>query len=390
MPTQSKATPLIEDEYAEEPGSKRLLAYLQKQREQGKRVVGLYCAYAPVELIRACGLVPASLCAFSNAAIEAAETVLPANLCPLIKSSYGFILRDTCPFFAMSEAVVAETTCDGKKKMFELIADRKPMHVMDLPQLPEEPEAIDNWVAMIRKLQGFLESVFGCVATDDAIEAAIHDANHKTRLVNEVFDYAALDVPVTGWPELYDALFLAQGASGSQMAPLLHAVLEKLEKRRKDGFVYGSRGAPRVMVTGCPVGGDSLKVLNIIEEAGGVVVALDSCSGMKPYAGYIEEGTQDPVRAMAARYLQIPCACMTPNIRRLTEIDRLIEKFKPHAVVDMVLFGCHGYNVESYKVGEHVKSRHGLPFLNIVTDYSQSDVGQIRTRIQALLEMCGP
>jgi benzoyl-CoA reductase/2-hydroxyglutaryl-CoA dehydratase subunit BcrC/BadD/HgdB len=274
--------------------------------------------------------------------------------------------------------------------MFELIADRKPMHVMDLPQLPDEPEALGNWTTMVRKLQRFLESVFGCSATDEAIESAIRDTNEKTRLVNRIFDYAALDPPVTGWPELYDALFLAQGSSASQMAPLLCGILEKLEKRKAEGFTYGSQGAPRVIVTGCPVGGDSLKVLNIIEEMGGVVVALDSCSGMKPYSGYIEEGTADPVRAIAARYLQIPCACMTPNERRLTEIDRLIEKFRPNAVVDMVLFGCHGYNVESYKVSEHVQGRHGLPFLSIVTDYSQSDVGQIRTRAQALIEMCAP
>ena len=89
-----------------------------------------------------------------------AETVLPANLCPLIKSSYGFIVEGTCPFFAMSEAVIAETTCDGKKKMFELAAEIKPMHVMDLPQLADEPEALLSWTVMIRKLQRFLEKTF--------------------------------------------------------------------------------------------------------------------------------------------------------------------------------------------------------------------------------------
>jgi len=113
---------LINDEYTGEPPSKRLLAYLQSKRTKGAKIVGTYCSYAPVELIRAFDLVPATLCAFSNATVEAAEAVLPANLCPLIKSSYGFIITDTCPFFGLSEAVVAETTCDGKKKMFELIS----------------------------------------------------------------------------------------------------------------------------------------------------------------------------------------------------------------------------------------------------------------------------
>jgi benzoyl-CoA reductase/2-hydroxyglutaryl-CoA dehydratase subunit BcrC/BadD/HgdB len=385
----NSATPLIDDEFVGEPASKRLLAHLHIDREKGAKFVGIYCAYAPVEIIRALDLVPVSLCAFSNATIEAAELVLPANLCPLIKSSYGFIMKDTCPFFAITDAVVAETTCDGKKKMFELIADRKPMHVMDLPQLPDEPEAIDHWAAMIRKLQGFLEKVFERNATNDRIEAAIRDTNEKSRLMNKVFDYAALNPPVMGWSELYDALFLAQGASAEHMRPILHDILEKLEGRRKNGYIHGAVGAPRILLTGCPVGGDSLKVLSIIEEAGGVVIALDSCSGMKPYAGLIEEGTGDPIRAMAARYLQIPCSCMTPNNRRITEMDKIIDKFRPDAVVDLVLHACHSYNVESFKVGRHVREKRGLPFLTIVTDYSQSDVGQIKTRVQALLEMCG-
>jgi len=116
-------------------------------------VAGIYCGYAPMEVIRAVGAVPAILCAFANKTIAAAEAVLPANLCPLIKSSYGFIITDTCPFFGISDAVVAETTCDGKKKMFELISEYKPMFVMDLPQLPDEKEALANWAVMITKLQ---------------------------------------------------------------------------------------------------------------------------------------------------------------------------------------------------------------------------------------------
>ena len=217
--------PLIDDEFIGEPPAKRFLAYLQTQRERGAQIVGIYCGYAPVELIRAFDLVPASLCAFSNATIEAAEAVLPANLCPLIKSSYGFILKDACPFFAMSDAVIAETTCDGKKKMFELIADRKPMHVMDLPQLPDEPEALDNWTSMIRKLRRFLESVFGRTATDDQIEQAIRDTNIRSRLMNRIFDYAAVNPPVIGWPEFNDALFIGDSTSGAEMAHALGRIV---------------------------------------------------------------------------------------------------------------------------------------------------------------------
>jgi len=259
---------------------------------------------------------------------------------------------------------------------------------MDLPQLPDEPEALENWTTMIHKLKEFLERIFERTITDDRIEQAIRDSNEKVRKMNQVFDYVALDPPLVGWQELYDIFFLAQSARGSEMVPLFDSIINKLERRKKDGYVYGPSGAPRVMVTGCPVSGDASKVFHAIEEAGGVIVALDICSGMKPYMSLIEEGTDDPIRALAARYLQIPCSCMTPNDRRLVEMTKVIKRFKPDAVVDVILQACHSYNIESFKVGEHIQEKHGLSFLKIVTDYSQSDVGQIRTRVEALLEIC--
>jgi benzoyl-CoA reductase/2-hydroxyglutaryl-CoA dehydratase subunit BcrC/BadD/HgdB len=378
--------PLMDDGFDGEP-AKRVLNYMQLQKEKGRPVVGIYCGYAPIELIQALGIVPAVLCAFSKAPIASAETVLPANLCPLIKSSYGFILEGTCPFFNMSEAVIAETTCDGKKKMFELAAEVKPMHVMDLPQLPDEIEALNNWTVMIRKLQGFLEKTFDRKASDQDIETAIQKTNRKNRLMRQFYGFAHRHPPVLSWQEMYDVGFLALPATLDDMEPVLETVLARLEDRVAQGRHYGAVDSPRVLVTGCPVGGDALKVFKIIEACGGLVVAPDACTGAKAFMGEIEENTADPVKAMAKRYLEIPCACMTPNQRRLSALSETIHEFKPDAVVDFVLTACHSYNVESYKIGRHVNEHHDLPYLKIESDYSDNDEGQIRTKIQALFEM---
>ena len=128
--------------------------------------------------------------------------------------------------------------------MFELIAEYKPLHVMDLPQLPDEPEALENWTMMIHKLKGFLERVFERTTTEDRIEQAIRDSNAKVRIMNQILEYAALDQPLVGWQELYDIFFLAQSAMGSDIAPLLDSALKKLERRRGEGYIYGPVGAP--------------------------------------------------------------------------------------------------------------------------------------------------
>ena len=379
-------TPLMNDGYDGLP-AKRVLHYMQSHQEKNNPIVGIYCGYAPLELIQAMGIVPAVLCAFSDVPIPSAESVLPANLCPLIKSSYGFILEGTCPFFAMSKAVIAETTCDGKKKMFELAAEVKPLHVMDLPQLPDEPEALDNWTVMIRKLQRFLEDTFQRKASDGEIETALQNSNRKTRMMRRLYEFAAMDPPVISWQEMYDVGFLALPSTADEMMPILEVLLEKLESRVAQGQHFGTLDSPRVLVSGCPVGGDALKIFKIIEDAGGLVVAPDSCTGVKTFMGDIEENTSDPVRAIAKRYLEIPCACMTPNDHRLTSLSQMIEHYKPDVVIDFVLTACHSYNVESYRIGKHVTEKHGLPYLKIESDYSDNDEGQIRTKIEALFEI---
>lgn len=377
--------PLMNDGFDGEP-AKRVLQYVETHKKCGNPIAGIYCGYAPVELIQAMGIVPAVLCAFSRIPIETAETVLPANLCPLIKSSYGFILEGTCPFFSLSQVVIAETTCDGKKKMFELISNIKPMFVMDLPQLPDETEALGDWAVMIRKLQYFLERTFERKASDDRIEAAIKNSNKKNRMMRKIFDFAALRPPVLSWKEMYDIGFLALTSTGEEIIRLLETLLTKLENRVADRTYFGRPDSPRILITGCPIGGDAAKIFRIIEEAGGVVVALDACTGMKAFIGDIEENTSDPILAIAKRYLKIPCACMTPNERRLRALSQMIEQFKPDAVIDFILQACHSYNVESYKIREYVTENHGLPFLKVESDYSDGDIGQLRTRVEALFE----
>ncbi len=377
--------PLIDDAQVVDP-IRRFLEYILNKREAGVPVVGLYCGYAPAEMIRAIGAVPVSLCAASQRTVPAAEAILPANLCPMIKSSFGFIRTNSCFFFAASDAVIGETTCDGKKKMFELIAHLRPTHIMDLPQLPDEAGGLDRWKESVRKLQDFLEKTFQTALSADRLEAEIRETNRKNRLMDRFFAYlACCPIPVS-WHEIYDVISLEHVANGDEFQDLIEMLSSRLDQRIASGQFFGTSSSPRVLVSGCPVGGDACKVLQMIEEAGGVIVALEACSGMKNYFIRIEEDSGDPLRAVAESTLSIPCSCMTPNRRRLDLLDKMITRFSPDVVIDVVLHACHAYNVESHKIRNHIQDRHGLPCLKIETDYSHGDIEQIRTRVEALFE----
>ncbi|MFA5617805.1 MAG: double-cubane-cluster-containing anaerobic reductase, partial [Syntrophorhabdaceae bacterium] len=363
--------PLINDQYTNNPNERILNSVIWK-RNIGLPVVGIYCAYAPAELVRAAGAIPVCLCAFSRRTIDAAETVLPGNLCPLIKSSFGFIKTDTCPFYALSQAIIGETTCDGKKKMFEFIQHIKPTHIMDLPQKPDEPETLSTWTIMVHKLKAFLEQTFQKEITDANIEYEIHQTNKKNRLMNDFFKYMAHFPPLVNWSEMYDVFSLEYVSDGDELDQELQSLAAKLDMRRDKGHHIGGDFSPRVLVSGCPIGGDVNKVFKVIEEAGGVIVAMEACSGMKRYSVTIDEGTGDPVSSLARAYLKIPCSCMTPNTRRLEMLDALIERFKPQVVVDVILQACHSYNIESYKLEQHVREKHRLPVLKVETDFTES------------------
>ena len=116
----------------------------------------MYCAYFPTELAMAVGAIPVGLCSFSNETITAAERDLPKSMCPLVKSSYGFAISDRCPFFHFADLVIGETTCDGKKKMYELMAEFKPVHVMELPNSQSE-RGLAFWKSEIIRTKEYLE-----------------------------------------------------------------------------------------------------------------------------------------------------------------------------------------------------------------------------------------
>ena len=374
-----------------ERASELSLLGLTEHKEARGKVAGLYCLFAPTELVRATGAIPVSLCGKKEAPIPAAEKTLPPNLCPLIKSSYGYAVTDTCPFFGASDFILGETTCDGKKKMFELMGRIKPLHLMHLPYDTNGAHALAFWLQEITRLKGFLEE-----QTGQSIEA--HELNRQIKLQNEVRKllwrisrYSAADaIPLSGLDMMTVMETKSSCCDLEAYAVLLKQLMEELDARSAAGVSVQRQGAPRILLTGCPVGKGSEKVLRLIEECGGVIVSLENCTGIKGQDLLVEEDTADPLEALARRYLQIPCSCMTPNEGRLRLLQRLVEDFHVQGVVDLTWQCCHTYNVESFVIKEFLEQRHDLPFLHLETDYSASDTEQLRTRIEAFLELIAP
>jgi len=353
-------------------------------KDQGRKVVGLYCSYVPGELVRAAGALPVSLCGSREQAFDVAERDLPRSFCPLIKASYGMAVSGACPFFHFSDCIIGETTCDGKKKVFELLADLKPVHVMQLPFRQDTPESLAFWLDEVRRVARFIDRQTGGVITTESLRAAIGQENTVRRMLKEATEIFEQDDPPITWSRILQ-VFQARNfmPDREEYMSLLRRLISALQDAVPPPAL---RRKPRILVTGTPIAPASDKVMHTVEEAGGRVVCHDGCSGVKAFDRLVsEEG--DPFAALAERTLSIPSACMSPNTGRFDLMRRAAKQYRVDAVIDTVLQACHTFNVESALVKRFVTKELGLPYLKLETDYSESDAGQIRTRIEAFLEM---
>ena len=359
---------------------------IKEAHEEGKKIVGMYCVFSPSEIALAADAISVTLCGTSQDPIEEAEKTLPRNLCPLIKSSYGFAVTDKCPYFYFSDVLLAETTCDGKKKMYELMGEIKPMHIMNLPQTANDEDSLEFWKKEMVKFKNFLENQFSLEITDEKLSDAIKLMNRERKALRELHSLNShKPAPLSGMD-----MMLAQWLKGFNVDKEAGiGIIEKLIQETKDNVSKGlfafDESAPRILLTGTPIGVGSEKVLRALEEAGASVVALENCTGYKGLDVLVDE-SKDPITALAEKYLSTPCSCMTDNNGRLDLIGRLCEEYKVDGVVDLTWQACHTYNIESYTVKKYVQEQLGLPFMQVETDYSDSDTGQVKVRAEAFVE----
>lgn len=354
-------------------------------KEQGIPLVGTYCTFMPQEIAMAAGAVVVSLCSTNDETIEEAEKDLPRNLCPLIKSSYGFGKTDKCPYFYFSDLVVGETTCDGKKKMYEYMAEFKAVHVMQLPNSAADAASRALWKAEILRLQQVIEQRFGQPISEAALREAIALKNRERQALANFYRVGQLNPPALSGADILKVVY---GATFRFDKEALISELNAMTEQVRADWQAGKRldARPRILITGCPIGGAAEKVVRAIEENGGWVVGYENCTGAKATERCVDENG-DVYDALTDKYLAIGCSCISPNDERLKLLSQMVDEYQADGVIDVILQACHTYAVESLAIKRHVRQQHNIPYMAIETDYSTSDIGQLSTRVAAFIEM---
>lgn len=358
---------------------------LKQLKASGKKLVGVFCNFVPEELVLAAGAVPIRLCSGCQEPIATAEEVLPRNFCPAIKSSLGMMMNGS-PHFALADMLITPTTCDGKKKMAEVFADKMPVWVLEVPHTTVTQQARQLWLAEMLNLKKNLEEFTGNRITKKGLRWAIELTNRRRALIRRLYEVRKRDkVPIWGRDVLLATNMWFQD-DAERWVKHMELLCDEVE-HRTDGV--GKPGSPRILLTGSPVILPTWKLPRLIEESGAVIVADEICTGAKVVwdpVYVVDWSMNEMMLALADRYLMNSCACFTPNRARIERLLQFSEQFRVNGVLYHVLMGCYIYSIEGRHIEKTLNDK-GLPMLTIETDYSTEDVEQIRTRIEAFLEM---
>ena len=361
---------------------------LVDHKEQGGKVFGTFCVYVPEEIIIAAGGIAVGLCGGADFSVPTGEQILPRNLCALIKSAIGFKVGGTCPYFQVADLIVGETTCDGKKKTWEILDEYIPTYVMDLPNSRTAADRV-LWLSELKQFAAKVEEMTGQAVTPEKLAGATALLNSRRAALQRLFEARkARPAPISG----LDALLAVQISfydDPARFTQKTNDLCDELEARVRAGQGVAPAQAKRILYAGTPMPIPFWTIPALIEGTGAVVVAEESCTGTRLLAGgqtpLTANGLETQLAAIADRQLQTNCACFTPNQGRIDDILRLVKEYQADGVIHFSLSFCQPYSLEGVRVQQALQQA-GIPVLLLEGDYTEEQAGQLKTRIEAFVE----
>jgi benzoyl-CoA reductase/2-hydroxyglutaryl-CoA dehydratase subunit BcrC/BadD/HgdB len=360
-------------------------------KQQGGKVVGTLCVFAPPEIIMAAGAQHVRLCSgFHEPVFSANELLGEVGLCPLVRSVLGSKMVKSNPYFELCDFLVAPATCDGKMKLGEILTDYIPVLMLNVPRIKEGFITHKSWLEEIKFFARKMESLTGNRITMKSLSTAIERYQRAQNAWHKLSHLRKGDrVPLWG----RDALMISQVTAYEDIdrwTTNLEKLNVELENMVKNNQFVGNADDPRIMLAGSPLIWPNWKIPNIIEESNAIIVADELCSAQRLFYDpvVVDENTvNDMYRAIAERYLYpCTCPCFSPNNERCELILNKIKEYKIDGVVFHVLKGCHLNSIEATRI-DQLLQKNNIPMLKIESEYDEGDVEQIRTRVEAFLEI---
>jgi benzoyl-CoA reductase/2-hydroxyglutaryl-CoA dehydratase subunit BcrC/BadD/HgdB len=368
---------------------------IQAAKEEGKKVIGYMCLFAPIELILAADAIPVRVNSGWYDTSKLGDRVVPVEVCPMVRSTIGAKMIALSPYLEMSDALISILTCDGMTKMGEILSDYKQVWAMTLPRVKDSEQSLRLWSEEIKSIKRHVEALTGKTIKRKELKSAIELTQNATKAFRRLQELRKGSPVIMG----RDAMLVNQTYMWDNIerwTKNTEALCDELEERVRQKLWACPPDTPRVMVTGTPmIWPDNWKLPTLVEEANpqGVLVADELCSSERLLydpVGVDEWSMNDMLTAISERYLMAStCPCFTSADGNEDRINWLLNKIKEwniQGVIYYVVRGCMLYAMEYTRV-KKVLDRHGVPVYYLDTEYTREDVGQMKTRVEAFLEM---
>ncbi len=346
----------------------------------GGKVIGYRCLYAPEEVITAAGMLPYPLYGTPEP-IRLADAYFQACTCEYVRNVFDLALDGKLGFL---DGLVLSNTCDVVKRLCDIWAayvKGTPVHMIANPQRLLNEGNREFYMVELERYRELMEQISGVEVTDDRLREAIARHNATRALLREIHDLRRADPPGLSGEEALDICMAASVLPRGEANSLLHDALGELRGREAM-----DRSGPRILVTGSML--DSPALLKMIDEEGGVVVGEDLCSTVRTFRNPVEERPDLPPLEALYRYGNSRpwCACMHPTEARLKYLIGLARELDAEAVVYFNLKYCHPFLYEAPLYAKALEEA-GFPTHVLEVGHDMSGHGQLRTRLQAFMEM---
>ncbi len=355
--------------------------HIMEYKGQGKKVFGWLCTYVPEEVLHAAGILPVRITGDSREGeLDDGTAYLYINNCSFSRSCLQLGLRGGYEFL---DGVVGGSTCDGARRLFDLwrsYIGTPFYHILTVPR-KYTAAAHDLYYSQVIQLKEHLEQHIGFKISDDALRNSITVYNESRSLLQRLYELRKRDNPPISGAETLEVLDTSFRMPRELFNKWLAELLDKLNA--------SDRKLPakaRLMVSGSVM--DNPEFIRSIEELGALVVTDELCTSTRYWSDpvVVQEG-EEPLRAIARRYLgKFPCARMFPAEERFRRILGLAKDYRVDGVISEIIRYCVPYAHDLPLLTERLKAQ-GIPTLALDVEYGTSGSGQIRTRVQAFLEM---
>src|SRR3989304_3014539 len=368
---------------------------IRTAKENGKKVIGYFCLFAPLELILAADAIPVRVNSGWYDTAKVGDRVVPVEVCPVVRSTIGAKMIGLSPYLELSDALISVLTCDGMTKLGEILSDYKPVWAMALPRLKDSTQSLHFWREEIKTVKGQIEALTGNKIKQKQLKSAIELTQKATNAFRRLQELRKGSPVIMG----RDAMLVNQAFMWDDIkrwTEKTETLCDELDKRVQQKAWACPPDTPRVLVTGTPmIWPDNWKLPSLVEEASpqGVIVADELCSSdriLNDPVGVDEWTMDDMLNAIIERdLLASTCPCFTSEDGNEDRINWLLNKVKEwdvSGVIYYVVRGCMLYAMEYSRV-KKVLDRNNIPVYYLDTEYTREDVGQMKTRVEAFLEM---